>query len=66
MSAISKIERTNASWKPVRRCDKTSPGCKHCYAKALAERWRDFPVITTAPVPSTKRRRELLESLRHA
>ena len=40
MSAISKIEWTNASWNPVRGCDKISPGCGHCYANVFAERWR--------------------------
>lgn len=29
-----------ATWNPVRGCTKISPGCKHCYAEAFAERWR--------------------------
>ena len=28
---------------PVRGCTKVSPGCKHCYAKTFAERWRGIP-----------------------
>jgi protein gp37 len=28
------------TWNPVRGCEKISPGCKHCYAETLAERWR--------------------------
>ena len=32
MSATSTIEWTDATWNPVRRCKKISPGCKHCYA----------------------------------
>lgn len=40
MSAISKIEWTDSTWNPVRGCTKISPGCKHCYAETLAERFR--------------------------
>lgn len=40
MSAASKIEWTDATWNPVRGCVKVSPGCKHCYAATLAERFR--------------------------
>lgn len=40
MSAVSKIEWTDASWNPVRGCTKISPGCAHCYAETFAERFR--------------------------
>lgn len=40
MSLNSKIEWTDATWNPVRGCTKISPGCKHCYAETLAERFR--------------------------
>jgi protein gp37 len=40
MSASSKIEWTDSTWNPVRGCAKISPGCKHCYAESLAERFR--------------------------
>lgn len=43
MAAQSKIEWTNATWNPVRGCTQISPGCKHCYAKTFAERWRGIP-----------------------
>lgn len=43
MSAQSKIEWTDATWNPVRGCTKVSPGCKHCYAETLAERFRGVP-----------------------
>jgi protein gp37 len=43
MSIISDIEWTKATWNPVRGCTKVSPGCKHCYAKTFAERWRGVP-----------------------
>lgn len=36
MSEHSKIEWTDATWKPLRGCTKVSPGCKHCYAEAFA------------------------------
>lgn len=29
------IEWTDETWNPVTGCEKISPGCKHCYAKAL-------------------------------
>lgn len=40
MATNSKIEWTDATWNPVRGCTKISPGCKHCYAKRFAERFR--------------------------
>jgi protein gp37 len=40
MSDHSKIEWTDATWNPLRGCTKVSPGCKHCYAKTFAERFR--------------------------
>ncbi len=43
MSATSTIEWTDATWNPVRGCTKISPGCKHCYAEAFAERFRGVP-----------------------
>lgn len=43
MSGWSKIEWTDATWNPLRGCRKLSPGCKHCYAEAFAERFRGVP-----------------------
>ena len=43
MSLQSKIEWTEATWNPIRGCQKISPGCKHCYAETFAERFRDVP-----------------------
>ncbi len=40
MATKTKIEWTDATWNPVRGCTKISPGCKHCYAEAFAERFR--------------------------
>ena len=43
MSQVSHIEWTDATWNPLRGCIKISPGCKHCYAKIFAERFRGVP-----------------------
>lgn len=40
MSENSRIEWTDATWNPVTGCTKVSPGCAHCYAETLAERFR--------------------------
>src|SRR5215470_12941877 len=40
MSEVSSIEWTDATWNPVRGCDKISPGCKNCYAETFSERFR--------------------------
>ena len=40
MGMGTNIEWTDATWNPIRGCTKVSPGCKHCYAEAFAERWR--------------------------
>ena len=40
MSDKSPFEWTDATWNPVRGCTKISPGCKNCYAKSFAERFR--------------------------
>ena len=34
----SNIEWTEQTWNPVTGCTKISPGCKHCYAEAMARR----------------------------
>lgn len=36
--AASSIEWTEATWNPTTGCDKTSPGCDHCYALTMARR----------------------------
>ena len=43
MSDNTKIEWTDATWNPVTGCTQVSPGCDHCYALALAERFRGTP-----------------------
>lgn len=43
MSSKSAIEWTDATWNPVRGCEKVSLGCKNCYAETFAERWRGVP-----------------------
>jgi len=44
MGDRTKIEWADASWNPVTGCTKvSSPGCDHCYAETLAERFRGTP-----------------------
>ena len=38
MSDRSSIEWTEATWNPTTGCDRTSPGCDHCYTLTLARR----------------------------
>src|SRR3954471_24423975 len=49
MADRSRIEWTEATWKPVSGCSKVSPGCAHCYAETLSHRfgWTREPWIDT-------------------
>jgi protein gp37 len=38
MSTKTGIEWTEVTWNPTTGCDRTSPGCDHCYAMTLAKR----------------------------
>jgi protein gp37 len=38
MTTRSSIEWTEHTWNPVTGCTNVSPGCKHCYARTMAER----------------------------
>lgn len=38
MTRKTKIEWTEQTWNPTTGCTKISPGCKHCYAEAMARR----------------------------
>ena len=38
MANSSSIEWTESTWNPTTGCDRTSPGCDHCYALTLAKR----------------------------
>ncbi len=40
MSQLSTIQWTDSTWNPVTGCTKVSPGCKNCYARTFAERFR--------------------------
>lgn len=39
MSDQTGIEWTDATWNPTTGCTKVSPGCDHCYAKTMYERF---------------------------
>lgn len=44
MTNRTSIEWTNDTWNPVTGCTKVSPGCDHCYAEAIANRFANhFP-----------------------
>jgi protein gp37 len=44
MGDRSTIEWTEATWNPTTGCDRTSPGCDHCYALSLAKRLKAMGV----------------------
>jgi protein gp37 len=39
VTAISKIEWTDATWNPLRGCSRVSEGCARCYAEGIARRF---------------------------
>lgn len=39
------ISWTEKTWNPWSGCKKVSPGCKHCYAHTLAEKYRGTPAF---------------------
>lgn len=39
MSTTTGIEWTDTTWNPVTGCTKVSPGCDHCYAEKITERF---------------------------
>jgi protein gp37 len=43
MSDKTAIEWTDATWNPTTGCTQVSPGCDHCYALTLSERFRGTP-----------------------
>ena len=43
MADRSAIEWTDATWNPVTGCTKVSPGCDHCYAEAITNRFKRGP-----------------------
>lgn len=57
MGAESHIEWTDATWNPLVGCTKVSPGCEHCYAETLVNRFAGhntgfpnrFDVVTQRP-----------------
>lgn len=45
MSDTTTIEWTDRTWNPITGCTKVSPGCDHCYAETIAERFRGGPAF---------------------
>lgn len=48
---MTKIEWTDEVWNPVTGCDRTSPGCDHCYAATMAKRLKAMGPRPTRPLP---------------
>lgn len=44
MTTRSRIEWTEHTWNPVTGCTEVSPGCKHCYARVMADRLKAMHV----------------------
>ena len=72
MSGKSKIEWTDATLNPVTGCTKVSPGCDHCYAERMHERFNgpgSFAAVTLhqdrldAPLRWRKPRRVFVNSM---
>lgn len=52
MPGKTNIEWTDRSWNPTTGCTQISPGCAHCYAKTLTERFHgkgSFDTLTLHP-----------------
>lgn len=52
MSDKTGIEWTDRTWNPLTGCTKVSPGCDHCYAKTMHERFNgpdSFDTVTLHP-----------------
>jgi protein gp37 len=47
MSDKSSIEWTDATWNPITGCTKVSPGCDHCYAERIVERFKGKGAFAT-------------------
>lgn len=66
MADKSKIEWTDATWNPAVGCTKVSPGCDHCYAEGVVNRFAGtspaFP--TTFDVVNVRSDRFLTQPLR--
>ena len=70
MAERSAIEWTDSTWNPVTGCTKVSPGCKHCYAERITERFgqkftdvRVRPARLTLPLRWRRPRRIFVNSM---
>ncbi len=65
----TEIEWTDETWNPVTGCTKVSPGCAHCYAEAVADRFwaTQYPSVVTPTVEGASARpREFTDVQTHA
>ena len=54
MSDRSKIEWTEATWNAITGCTKVSPGCDHCYAERIVERFHGKGAFNSVDVDIDK------------
>lgn len=54
MSDRSRIEWTEATWNPVTGCTKVSPGCDHCYAERIVDRFKGKGAFATVELSAPK------------
>ena len=57
--ATTSIEWTDRVWNPVTGCTKVSPGCKHCYAETIADRFwaTQYPKVEFCAEQASRPRR---------
>lgn len=67
MGDHSKISWTSATWNPISGCSKVSPGCAHCYAEALSQRfgWTSKPWTAPNAATNVQLRPERLDQPTH-
>jgi protein gp37 len=69
--ADTTIEWCDRVWNPVTGCTKVSPGCAHCYAEGIADRFwsTQYPPVETFPTsffPDGRRPRAFTDVMTHA
>jgi protein gp37 len=65
MSAVTGIEWTDRTWNPVTGCTKVSPGCAHCYAEGVADRFWATQYVNPWPMAASSRPRQFTDVYCH-
>jgi protein gp37 len=63
MATDTTIEWTEKTWNPVCGCSIVSPGCHHCYAEALARRFRGMALARRARGEDPKHLRHYVDAI---